>query len=375
MSPLESPPPAPVSAFEAFREVAPVFLIHRLGLVLVIGFSGFLDGHMNRPVQTLPNPGFWEWTQLSVDRLCLWDCGWYSNLLQNGYATPEHAAFFPLFPLLGRALSWLLPLSPERSLILVANLAALVAASAVFWVLASISNRIQARWATALFLFWPFSFFQAAGYAESCMVLGVALSFAFALRNKWVLAAFAIGFALLARHLAVLAMPTLLWLYWRAPKRNSKRLDAHALTLLIPGAMLGAHLAFLQARFQTPFAFFSVRQGVWAPASVVSYFTAAQPPEVSLYMATVPVLLIGIIGLWRVSAFRPWALYATLYVGVIAAIGLSGLGRFPAACFPLFWVLGGWAASRPQLGAALVGVFALLQGMCVYLFSHGYPIN
>jgi Mannosyltransferase (PIG-V) len=375
MSSPDASPPDSVSALEALREIAPVFLIHRLGLLSVIGFSGFLDGHMNRPVQTLPNPGLWGWMQLSVDRLCLWDCGWYSSLSQNGYATPEHAAFFPLFPLLGRSVSWLLPLSPERALILVSNLAALVAAAAIFWVLASISDRTQARWATTLFLFWPFSFFQAAGYAESCMVMGVALSFAFALRGRWVPAAFAIGFAMLARHLAVLAMPTLLWLYWRAPKANGKRVDARALVIAIPAALLGIHLAFLQARFQTPFAFFTVRQGVWAPASVVSYFTNAQAPEVSLYMATIPVLMWGVVGLWRVVALRPWALYATLYLGVIASIGLSGLGRFPAACFPLFLVLGGWAAKREQSGAALVGVFALLQGMTVYLFSHGFPIN
>jgi len=57
-----------------------------------------------------------------------WDAGWYEAIARVGYGPLGHQSlrFFPLFPLMGRALATLPGISAGTALIVIANLAALV---------------------------------------------------------------------------------------------------------------------------------------------------------------------------------------------------------------------------------------------------------
>ena len=63
--------------------------------------------------------------------LSAWDAGWYETIARFGYAPLGHQAlrFFPLYPLAGRALAWLPDVGAGVALVVLANLAALVAAA------------------------------------------------------------------------------------------------------------------------------------------------------------------------------------------------------------------------------------------------------
>ena len=56
-------------------------------------------------------------------------------------------------------------------------------------------------------------------------------------------------------------------------------------------------------------------------------------------------------------------------------VGLAGLGRYSASCWPAFLPLGAWLAKRPSLLMPCVCAGALLQGLFLYLFAHWYNIN
>ena len=58
-----------------------------------------------------------------------WDAGWYEAIARSGYGPLGHQSlrFFPLFPLVGRALAVLPGVSAGAALVVVANVSALVA--------------------------------------------------------------------------------------------------------------------------------------------------------------------------------------------------------------------------------------------------------
>lgn len=375
MEPASEPRPAvapshPRARLAAFGRWAgypiAVFLASRAGIVLVTELSLYLDPALHRGAG--PTPPLYG--------LCRWDCGWYASIANGGYASPSHAAFFPLFPLLGRATAWLTHLPAERALVLVANLAALGAALAVYRVFEEVSDAGSARAALALQVFWPFSFFSAAGYTESLLILFTALGLWLALRRCHFAAGAAVGIASLGRHLALIAGLGLLAEHVRE-RGLGRRLwwTPKILALLVPLALFAIQPLFLWRRFGDPFFFFTVRGGVWEPHGIWAFFGRAWWPEVGVYVGFAPVILAGAALLLRRRAWWSLAAFAIPYLLVVLSVGLTGLGRFPASCWPAFLPFGAWLSKRPALLAPAVGTFALLQGMFVYLYSHSYPIN
>src|SRR3989338_4434316 len=90
----------------ALREPLMIFLVNRLGLILLVYLSLVMI-----PVG-LP-PGVWRAypENLVLDGWFRWDSGWYARIAQHGYNNAPNAycqrdtAFFPLYPLLVMATS------------------------------------------------------------------------------------------------------------------------------------------------------------------------------------------------------------------------------------------------------------------------------
>jgi hypothetical protein len=351
------------------RFPAAVFVLTRASVLAVIGFSHLMDPRMRGGVLQPP---------VVLNALCLWDCGWYTGVADDGYATPRHAAFFPLFPLAGRALRSLFGLDTRHALVLVANVAGLLALLAVYRVFLRLSaSEREARTGLLLFAFWPFSFFQAAGYTESSMVLFTALAVLLALRSQHLLSGAALGLAALTRHLSLAAGLALLAIHIQQRGIHPRRLvlDRRFIGLLLPLAFLGVHLWYLGSKFGDPFIFFTVRTGDWAPHGIWDYFRWDWWPEETIYVALFPVPLAGALLLLRRREWWPLAAFALSFMAVVSSVGLTGLGRFPASCWPVFLGLGAVLARRPSLEGPAIGACAMLQGMCVYLYSHSFPIN
>ena len=120
--------------------------------------------------------------------LIAWDGDWYISILTHGYdgVTREGARFFPGYVLVGRLFDVVLPGGPVTALLLVANVASLVATVLVFRLaLAETADRataLRAAWALSLF---PSAFVLVWAYGEGlflALALGVLLA---ARRERW----------------------------------------------------------------------------------------------------------------------------------------------------------------------------------------------
>ncbi len=103
-----------------------------------------------------------------------WDAGWYEAIARVGYGPLGHQSlrFFPLFPLVGRALAYVPGLSAGAALVVVANLSAL-GATALLRILV-VEESGDERWADRsvwLFSLAPPAFVLVMGYAEGLLLV------------------------------------------------------------------------------------------------------------------------------------------------------------------------------------------------------------
>jgi Gpi18-like mannosyltransferase len=115
------------------------------------------------------------------------DATYYQSLWQSGYSGPlvaYHAAFYPVYPLLVRAIGILL--GPELAAVLISNAAFLAALILIYKVaIRHLEPAVASRslWILAL---WPWAIFYSYGYAESVELLLVAAAFLLMERGAWI---------------------------------------------------------------------------------------------------------------------------------------------------------------------------------------------
>jgi hypothetical protein len=143
-----------------------------------------------------------------------WDAGWYETIARVGYGPlgKQSLRFFPAVPLLGHALAWLPGVGDGAAVVIVSNVAALVATALLFVLVRRELGDVEvARRSLWIISLAPAAFVLVMGYAESTLlvlVLGVFLALrpiGSAVRPHFALAA-ALGFgAALTRPIGVLA--------------------------------------------------------------------------------------------------------------------------------------------------------------------------
>ena len=123
----------------------------------------------------------------TLDRgLLAWDGSWYADIAQHGYgALPQEALrFFPGFPLAGRALGTLI--GEDAALVLVANVAALLAAVLIYRLVRWERNDPQlATRAAWLLSIAPPAFVFVMAYSDSVAIVLAIAAFLAVRRRQW----------------------------------------------------------------------------------------------------------------------------------------------------------------------------------------------
>lgn len=111
-----------------------------------------------------------------VRLLCKWDCGWYESIARQGYLSPipplfqdsEHSnvAFFPAYPLLGRAAAFLLDVPPVRSLPVVSIVFTVLVSAALARLIAN-ESRASRLVRLAILAAYPATFYLFVSYSEA----------------------------------------------------------------------------------------------------------------------------------------------------------------------------------------------------------------
>jgi hypothetical protein len=151
-----------------------------------------------------------------------WDSVWYLTIAHDGYGdASDHAqaAFYPLYPLLMRAVGWVVG-SPLLGGILV-SLACFLGALVLLHQLATLELGLRdARGTVLLVAFAPTTVFFSAVYSESLFLLVSVGAFLAARQGRWAWAGLLGGLAAATRNSGVMLLLPLLLLFLYGPRAD-----------------------------------------------------------------------------------------------------------------------------------------------------------
>lgn len=266
-----------------------------------------------------------------------YDSNHYVNIVKSGY-NPMEVAFFPLYPLLVKAVTKL-GISPETALYIISLVcfygAMLVVA---YWLRYELKLRkiTASPWSTlGLMLIFPTAFFLVLGYTEGLFILVTVGALYSYRRGYYIPAAILMTLATLTRVQggAVAVFFLIDYLLSKKYKVDWKKL------LPIAGAFIGLSLYmwWLWSNFGSPLAFIEA-QRYWGrlDTNILSNLISSFRP---VYLWYIPVLVLM---LWSVYRYLGWAwlTYSLIYILIPLASGrLDSLNRYMIGLPVLFFAL------------------------------------
>lgn len=334
----------------------------------------------------------------AVRALAQWDAGWYANIADNGYGASfdpgqqSPVAFFPLYPLLIRALASV-------------GVNKWVAGTALSFGFGVLAVWLFARWARAvggrvkkleagaaslapwLLGTWPFAgYLFGIMYSDSLFLALACAAFLCVERDRPLLAAGFGALATLTRPVAPALVVGLVLRSLEVRRAQGQRLRARDFFPVAAAVGLLAYMAFLHLRFGDPLAFAHVHGAPgWDQASgwrswlKVSFFE-------QLFPRVAPLVAVRLVGHAAAAFFAlalaaltvrrlGWAygLYCLIAVGLpmLSSKDFQGMGRYAMAAFPAFLTLASALTGRPRLRRPWVLASAGLALALAFAFGAG----
>lgn len=339
------------------------------------------------PANPLPDPGlhhfFTAWERF--------DALWFLRIAEGGYAAGDgSAAFFPLYPLLIRAVSWAIGGHPFAAALLVSNVAFAAALCLVYVFTAEERSVPTARTTVLLLATFPTSLFFYAPYSEPLFLLLSVLALREARRRRWALAAGAGALAALTRNVGVIVAAALAVEAIHQRVEDGRNPLPGLAAAVASGLGTVSYLAYWQIEAGEPLAPIH-QQANWQRTFQWPWETLVEGTRTAFGYAgqayggywlvdlllVVPVLAAGVYVILR---FRPgYAVY--VWGGLLIPLSLvfeprplMSMPRFVLPLFPAFWAIAEvtrrWRVPR----AAVVGVGAAGLGCLTVLFVNWYYI-
>jgi hypothetical protein len=297
--------------------------------------------------------------------LSTWDGGWYLAVASEGYpaqipeiagrATESTIGFFPLYPMVIRAVSWFLPLSPVVVAILIST-AFGAAVVLLFQRLARLfMDREAAERAAILFAFFPGSFVLSMPYTEGLMLALAAVCFLSLFQRRWWLAGLSAGLATACRPTGLALAAACAWQAMVAIRQRREWRSIVA-PLLAPTGVL-AFFLYLQVRTGEFTAWFRVEKegwkqgpklGLWVFQPVARFLESPFSDRRDTVVALG--LLFAVVSL-GILLWQRWPGALTVYT--LAILAMSANARLDAvrprallAAFPLIFAMATLARGR-----------------------------
>jgi Gpi18-like mannosyltransferase len=327
-----------------------------------------------------------------IDASIRWDAGWYITIARDGYAWTgegeESVAFFPLFPMLLKAMLFVIPDSLFYLFAVLLNHAIFFVALLPVWLYAYRFGGRPVAQRTLLFLcLFPTAFFFNAVYTEALFLLVSAVAL-LALHKNQFLTAGAAGFLTsLTRPTGVLlAFPFLIQL-WRERSDNLWNSAFRGWPIVLVPAGLAAYMIYLWAAFGRPLGFLEVQEA-WGHVQMLPttaiidsfrYLLATETRDVFWVMGAVNTFLT----LWALimafvivrsdslgSSFAFAAILMPLVAGV-ESMPVVSMARYVLILFPLFIPLAIWARNW-SIQSLILAAFLPTHVMLLALFVRWY---
>ncbi len=317
------------------------------------------------------------------------DALWFLRIATTGYRGGDgSAAFFPLYPLVVRAVSWIVGGHPLFAAMLVSNLAFFGSLVVLYDLTVRECSEAVARKTILYIAIFPTAFFFLAPYSESLFLLLSLIAFREARRDRWANVAVAGALAALTRSIGVVLAPALIVMAFE--RRNGRsnpwpRVLAGAAVLLGPLVYFGwwelAHGTGLapihaQANWQRHAA--SPLTTLWNALKLAAGHGVTDPNYWLIDALVVGVVIAAVVaGVRRLPL--PYLTYAigSLLIPLCYPFPprpLLSMPRFVAVVFPAFWVLADAAERRRLPHTAIVAAFAGGFSLLAVLFMNWWYI-
>lgn len=369
-----------------------VFVGIRVGLIVLAALaSGLFPAReaVNVPGWIAPPIGHaWHNVFTALERQ---DALWFLRIATTGYARADgSAAFFPLFPSLVRAVSWVVGGHPLLAATLVSNLAFFGSLLVLYDLTVRELSVSVARRTIVYLAVFPTAFFFFAPYSESVFLLLTLIAFRQARRDRWASAALAGALAALTRSIGVVLAPALIVMAFEQHRAHGGRLwirvAGGAAVLLGPLAYLGwwgvAHgeaLAPIHAQANWQRQLSSPLSTLWRAIQMAFGGLGVQDPGYWI----IDVLVVGVVivavvaGLRRLP--RPYLVYSIGSILIplsypFPSRPLLSMPRFVVVIFPAFWVMADAVERRRISHTAIVTGFAMGYSLLAVLFMNWWYI-
>ncbi len=371
-------PAAPPAAIlrPALRDALGAWIVSR-----AVVAAALVTAHLSVTTLRPHNPGAAERVH---DGLLSWDAGWYQSIAAHGYAASgtQSVRFFPGFPMVARAVSWIPGVHVDVALVVVANVAALAAFTALGVLLrVDLGDAALARRSVWLLALAPSAYAFVLGYADSSLLLLAVLTLLAARRRRWWWAAAAGAAAGLVRPVgALLLVPVLVEALRPVPpvaprRRTGDRGPARVIAVLAPLAGTAGYLGWVAAQYGDVWLPLRVQQQHGHRGPLTAPLTAMWHDAVAVVHGHhlgsalhVPWVLVCVALL--VLAYRrlpaSYAAFATAVLAVsLTSSNLDSFERYALGAFPLVVAASTLTARRRVevvvlvLSGAAMGAYAL----------------
>ena len=359
----------------------------RLGLQVLAGLAiKFIPFKGSFPYWDLflaPKGPNWLWLWASFDG------AHYISIAQEGYLYGLTQAYFPLYPILIR---WLTFLTKNQLIsgVIIAHLA-FIGFIYYFIKLGRLDYSTKTiRWALLILLLFPTSFFFFSLYTESLFLLLTALSLYLARTKRFIPAALIVGLASATRLVGIFLLPAILWEYYQVHKKPGW-FNLAKLTVLASSGLV-AYLLYLQRRFHDFLIFVTAQPGFGAGRQVdtivmlyqvvyryIKMFLGVNVQNdiylVLVFEFVISMAFLGLIIYALIKKFRPSYLLFFIPAFLLPTFtgSFASMPRYVLAGFPLFYLLAS-IKSKPVKIITLI-FSTLLLTWAFIRFSRGYWIS
>jgi hypothetical protein len=391
----------------AFRarvvERIPAAVLDVLVVVIASRLATFAIGFVANLVFPAGRNRGWEMPfeyQRFAEIFAAWDSGWYFDIAKRGYyflyGHQSSVAFFPLYPMLMRAVAW--PFGGSDRAIWLAGI--VVSCSAFVLALITLhrftervfGSRETARRAVIYLAIFPFSLFFTRVYTESIFLLTTVLAVSRAYDRRWLLAGLWGALATLCRPNGILIGVPLALLALELEANPSGRALCGRFAALLPVPLaLAGYSYYTYTLSGDPLAWLSAQahwgnslgNPPWRPLLTMigqlldhgwyDYFFVAPDAPFRLFHGLTALLCLVLIP----AIFKRLGLAMGTYVLVSLLVPLSasqfeGIGRYSAVLFPAFMLAGTVKSLRAH--ETILIVFALFHALFICLFVTLRPI-
>ncbi len=284
-----------------------------------------------------------------------WDGKWYLDVVRNGY--PRHvppnitynqeearAAFFPLFPLIGRYFDRLMPGGATFAVLLLNLLVGFVAVVTVGILASEVYGERVGRTSAVLMAMFPGSFVFSFAYSEAIMIALAAAALLMLHYKEWAAAGVFAALCTASRPNGLAIVVACLVAAWYAWREDGDR-RAFLAVLLAPLGFIAFQL-YVGVHADETFVWFRVQTEAWGEGASFGYTALKNTVEAFAHPLTSPTDSITAVSVaatvllvwfaWQAKLPRPMAAYtATVLAMMLLPATVTARPRFLFTAFPL----------------------------------------